>query len=109
MDCRVKPGNDGRDSIVKELAKYFRPSLRANGSRECAPDDGLREAIHFTAQKEEWIASSLSLLAMTVDTTLGPATAIRPSPAKTLRPEGVGNAGCPLHPRPRVQKVVSTR
>ena len=26
-----------------------RPSLRANGSRECAPDDRLREAIHFTA------------------------------------------------------------
>ena len=23
-----------------------RPSLRANGSRECAPDDRLREAIH---------------------------------------------------------------
>jgi hypothetical protein len=22
------------------------PSLRANGSRECAPDDRLREAIH---------------------------------------------------------------
>jgi hypothetical protein len=25
------------------------PSLRANGSRECAPDDRLREAIHLTA------------------------------------------------------------
>jgi len=34
------------------------PSLRANGSRECAPDDRLREAIHG-ATKEEWIASSL--------------------------------------------------
>jgi hypothetical protein len=30
--------------------------LRANGSRECAPDDGLREAIH---QAAEWIASLL--------------------------------------------------
>src|SRR5450631_229279 len=25
------------------------PSLRANGSRECAPDDRLREAIHVAA------------------------------------------------------------
>jgi hypothetical protein len=38
--------------------------LRANGSRECAPDDRLREAIHL-APKEEWIASSFALLAMT--------------------------------------------
>jgi pilus assembly protein Flp/PilA len=26
--------------------RLLRPSLRANGSRECAPDDRLREAIH---------------------------------------------------------------
>jgi hypothetical protein len=38
--------------------------LRANGSHECAPDDRLREAIHSVV-KEEWIASSLSLFAMT--------------------------------------------
>jgi hypothetical protein len=35
-----------------------RPSLRANGSHECAPDDRVREAIHL-AQKKVWIASSL--------------------------------------------------
>jgi hypothetical protein len=40
--------------------------LRANGSRECAPDGRLREAIH-KATKKEWIASSLSLLAMTME------------------------------------------
>jgi hypothetical protein len=28
------------------------PSLRANGSRECAPDDKHREAIHFAAQRK---------------------------------------------------------
>ena len=39
--------------------------LRANGSRECAPDDRLREAIHAFLNTEQWIASSLSLLAMT--------------------------------------------
>jgi hypothetical protein len=38
------------------------PSLRANGPRECAPDDRLREAIQI---EKNWIASSLSLLAMT--------------------------------------------
>jgi hypothetical protein len=34
------------------------PSLRANGSRECAPDDRLSEAIH-KPHGENWIASSL--------------------------------------------------
>jgi hypothetical protein len=38
--------------------------LRANGSRERAPDDRLREAIHDAA-RTGWIASSLWLLAMT--------------------------------------------
>ena len=48
----------------RENANVCPPSLRANGSRECAPDDRLREAIHFAAKKA-WIASSLALLAMT--------------------------------------------
>jgi hypothetical protein len=43
--------NSQRQSVVD-------PSLRANGSRECAPDDRLREAIHHDAKKG-WIASSL--------------------------------------------------
>src|SRR3979490_3348207 len=30
----------------REIAKVYHPSLRANGSRECPPDDRLREAIH---------------------------------------------------------------
>jgi hypothetical protein len=34
------------------------PSLRANGSRERAPDDRLREAIQ-NYHTEKWIASSL--------------------------------------------------
>jgi hypothetical protein len=37
-----------------------RPSLRATGSRECAPDDRLREAIQ--GRKQDWIASSLRSL-----------------------------------------------
>jgi hypothetical protein len=41
-----------------EKAFMAPPSLRANGSRERAPDDRLREAIH-RATTQEWIASSL--------------------------------------------------
>jgi hypothetical protein len=33
----------------RQRAQPPSPSLRANGSRECAPDDRLREAIHLTA------------------------------------------------------------
>jgi hypothetical protein len=40
-----------------ENAKLYLPSLRANGSRECAPDDRLREAIHEATKMQEWIAS----------------------------------------------------
>jgi hypothetical protein len=39
-----------------------RLSLRANGSRECAPDDRLREAIQ-EPKKKDWIASSFALRA----------------------------------------------
>ncbi|MGY4567474.1 PAS domain S-box-containing protein [Bradyrhizobium sp. USDA 3256] len=53
--------------VLKEYRTAVAPmSLRANGSRESAPDDRLREAIHL-ATREEWIASSLSLLAMTAE------------------------------------------
>jgi len=47
----------GRPRGPHAVGRLF-PSLRANGSRECAPDDRLREAIH-KATKEQWIASSL--------------------------------------------------
>src|SRR5216684_6320729 len=41
------------------------PSLRANGSRECAPDDGLREAIQDIRHEVDCFVASL--LAMTLD------------------------------------------
>jgi hypothetical protein len=34
------------------------PSLRANGSRECAPDDGLREAIQQQSRKLDCFVAS---------------------------------------------------
>ena len=42
---------------IGECHGELSPSLRANGSRECAPDDKLHEAIR--SQKKEWIAASL--------------------------------------------------
>jgi hypothetical protein len=42
-----------------------RHCCRANGSREWAPDDRLREAIQTPHKEKNWIASSLLLLAMT--------------------------------------------
>jgi hypothetical protein len=45
-------------SFETVVRKVLVSSLRANGSRECAPDDRLREAIHFAAEAV-WIASSL--------------------------------------------------
>jgi hypothetical protein len=41
----------------------FTPSLRADGSRECAPDDRLHEAIHLRLSKMDCFVASL--LAMT--------------------------------------------
>src|SRR5712671_3062731 len=38
----------------REIAEVYldSTSLRANGSRECAPDDRLREEIHLTAKED---------------------------------------------------------
>src|ERR1700738_4190391 len=44
----MQPPAQVPDSIFKQP----RPSLRANGSRECAPDDRLRKAIHKVAKKD---------------------------------------------------------
>jgi hypothetical protein len=53
-----------RQPICHPTKSNFLSSLRANGSRKCAPDDRLREAIQ-SAAKQDWIASSQVLLAMT--------------------------------------------
>src|SRR5712691_7765414 len=97
-------------------------SLRANGSHECAPDDRLREAIHrpgrhcerseaihLAAQRKNGL---LRRFAPRNDGKHTFATSPRnaPEPLLNLPPkEGVGNAGCPLHPRPRVHLVVVER
>jgi hypothetical protein len=62
VDARHKAGHDeprkqpdGAYAISDLNFKQLQhsPSLRANGSRECAPDDRLREAIHRRAKKED--------------------------------------------------------
>src|SRR3981189_3597210 len=46
--------------------------------------------------------------ALMADTASHSRGALRPSCACAFRPtEGVGNAGCPLHPQPRAQSVVT--
>jgi hypothetical protein len=48
-------GKKARETTAESMQH---PSLRATGSRECASDDRLREAIQFRCGKG-WIASSL--------------------------------------------------
>src|SRR5260370_4052492 len=44
--------SDVRTAMARSRCSLAQPSLRANGSRECAPDDRLREAIHCHTKKE---------------------------------------------------------
>ncbi len=97
------------------------PSLRVNGSRECAPDDRLRDsrapAVIASVAKQSILPRKermdcFAALAMTAspDAISRPRRAMRPRFCVYLSPkEGVGNAGCPLHPRPRVHLVVVER
>ncbi len=48
------------------MSDGHRPSLRANGSRECAPDDRLREAIHRVAQRKNGLLRRKCSLAQTL-------------------------------------------
>jgi hypothetical protein len=92
-----------------------RPSLRANGSRECAPDDRLREAIHSRAMKEAGLLRRFRLRSSSYGGQVAPrndvkirarilaACCARAMHESFARNEGVGNAGCPLHPQPRVR------
>ena len=92
---------------ISKSQSTVRPSLRANGSRECAPDDGLREAIQFAAQRK-LDCFSHSLLAMTAEyQCTAMQIRLRDLAAQCARVlqepsaprEGVGNAGCPVHPQ----------
>ena len=84
------------------------PSLRANGSRERAPDDRLREAIHGSARKKASKSGLLRRCAPRNDVQphfrdLAARCARVVQLISALKTEGVGNAGCPMHPQPRVR------
>src|SRR5260370_24983632 len=49
--CSGKPRTHGV-ARIRTYVDIQTSSLRANGSRECAPDDRLREAIHGAAQRK---------------------------------------------------------
>jgi hypothetical protein len=42
-----------------QVSRTKKTVIASQRSREWAPDDRLREAIHLAARKKEWIASSL--------------------------------------------------
>src|SRR4030081_630049 len=84
------------------------------------PDDKLRdEAIHSSFTRRDGLLRgachrarirATRWLAMTTKHTFASSPRHAPEPLKNLPPkEGVGNAGCPLHPRPRVHLVVVER
>src|SRR5258708_11998003 len=58
-EIRGNAANGSTGPGLRFAPSRLRPSLRANGSRERAPDDRLREAIQLCRRdKESWIASS---------------------------------------------------
>jgi hypothetical protein len=59
--CNTSGASRREGEVVSEILST---SLRANGSRECAPHDRLREAIHRAAKKMDFFVAAL--LAMTV-------------------------------------------
>jgi len=88
------------------------PSLRASGSRECAPDDRLREAIHVAAKLKSGLLRRFRLRSLSYGGQVAPRNDVeydsaiprREAPevcVNFFRPsitEGAGNAGRSMHP-----------
>ena len=85
--------------------------MRANGSHECAPDDKLREAIQKSDRVGSMDCFVASLLATTADKRPCSRGTIRTRVMHQSSPKrGRGECRAPSqHPRPRVQRVESTR
>jgi hypothetical protein len=62
-------------SIFKQ--PVLRPSLRANGSRERAPDDRLREAIHRAAQRKNGLLRRFRLRSLSYGGQVAPRNDIK--------------------------------
>src|SRR6266700_1728883 len=103
-------GDDGK------CAEAFSTSLRANGSRECAPDDRLKRSNPETAATKRLDCFVALLLAMTaLSFKRDSAISRRDAPEVCMNgshpeiKEGAGKAGCALHPRSRVQICAKKR
>jgi hypothetical protein len=101
VNFRWRAGNAGptkRFPIQFSSNRVSTPSLRANGSRECAPDDRLREAIHLAAQRKNGL---LRFARNDVDMLSPSRDAMRPRfashiscPSKNRRAQGKPGARC---------------
>src|SRR5947207_3482707 len=96
------------------------PSLRANGSRECAPDDRLREAIHVAAKLKSGLLRRFHLRSLSYGEQVAPRNAVGlisnmpphsrgaicPSFCKNRSPRKRGRRECraPDAPKPSRQK-----
>jgi len=101
-------GNVGRPERNR---KRFQGSPNSAAAHK-RPDDSavqviaerLREAIQSCNQGLDCLVAALLAMTTTCESAISrrdaPESCMDPSPRKT---EGVGNAGCPLHPQPRVQ------
>jgi hypothetical protein len=94
----------------------FRPSFR--GARQREPGISRFRVRCFASPRNDGVRIASSLYSSRfqtaktfLDTRSRPRGAMRPSHAFIFRPpfEGVGNAGCPLHPRSRVHFVLVER
>jgi hypothetical protein len=58
-----KRGEGAQGASCRAILAFFLFVLRANGSRECAPDDRLREAIHhYGGNMDCFVASLLAMM-----------------------------------------------
>src|SRR6266851_9299513 len=128
---RVRSLSDG-GQVAPRRGRHTPSPRLACGAPECAPGARRREALHrprrhcerseaihrATVRKHGLLRGACHRariratrwLAMTTKHTLATSPRHAPEPLKNLPPkEGVGNAGCPWHPRPRVHLVVVER
>ena len=103
-------GTTREDSIVKQSNRHCEPTGRANARpfRHCERS----EAIHGRSEESMdcFVASAPRNDAAIVSHTTSPSRRDAPESIHLFPPkEGVGNAGCPLHPQPRVHLVVVER
>src|SRR5437879_11302673 len=96
MDARIKSGHD--------------ESTFSNSQIVIARSEATKQSILLSSRREMDCFASLAMTLLWFWIRLHPRDAMRPRRCFYLPPkEGVGNAGCPLHPRSRVHLVAVER